>query len=102
MRQVTINDIDIMARKLACLPDDDRLPAAESILARADYADKYRKRHGKLHAAWGGGNLASAVTADGGLPPGRRANDPDFLRAMAITCGLLAARVEAHGAEVAA
>ena len=67
-----------------------------------EYADKYRKRHGKLHAAWGGGNLASAVTADGGLPPGRRANDPDFLRAMAITCGLLAARVEAHGAEVAA
>lgn len=102
MRPVTINDIDIMARKLACLPDDDRLPAAESILARAEYADKYRKRHDRLHAAWGGGDIASAVTTDGEFPPGRSASDPDFLRAMELTCGLLAARIEAHETRVAA
>lgn len=102
MREPTINDIDMMARALAGLPDDDMLPAAESILARADYADKYRKRHGRHHAAWGGGDIASAVTSDGDFPPGRRANDPDFLRAMALTCALLAARIRAHTMQVAA
>jgi len=102
MREPTINDIDILARRLACLPDEDMLPAAESILARASYADKYRKRHGRHHAAWGGGDIASAVTADGDFPPNRSASDPDFLRAMALTCALLAARIRAHTMQVAA
>ena len=102
MREPTINDIDMMARALAGLPDEDREHAAGRIIERAQFADLYRKNTGRTHAAFGSGDIASAVTCGDGLPPTYRASDPRFLRATALVCGLLADRIEAHLEKVAA
>lgn len=99
MRGIIWQDIDTLARHLAPMCEDDRLPAIENIIRRAEYADAYRKRHGHIHAGFGDGSIASAI---GHLPPQRRADDPTYLRSLALVCDTFAERAERHVARRAA
>lgn len=96
MREATINDMIILAEKIAGLPAEDMRHAAEAYIRNAHYADSYRKRTGKSHAGFGNGTLTSAVFSDGGYAPHRRASDPAFLRAFSTVCNLIAERAERH------
>lgn len=102
MRPIIWNDLDLLARKIAALHEEDRLPAAESIISRACYADAYRKRHGRIHAAWGNGSIMQVIGMDGPLPPTYHSNDPAYLRAMALVCTIFAERAEGHKIKEAA
>lgn len=96
MRPIIWNDLDLLARKVANLADEDQRPAIESIIGRAHYADAYRKRTGMSHAAWGNGCITQVIGLDGPLPPALRSDDPRYLRALAAACTVLAERAEAH------
>lgn len=61
MRPVHIADLDMVTRALLALPCHDRRAAAARIVARADVADRYRKRTGQAHPTFGSGTLASAI-----------------------------------------
>ena len=96
MREATINDMLILAGKIADLPVEDMPHAAEAYIRNAHYADRYRKRTGCVHAGFGNGTLSGAVFADGSHAQHRRSSDPAFLRAVSVVCKILAERAERH------
>jgi hypothetical protein len=62
MRQILMGDIIAAARSLQNVPPHMQGEVANEMLFRAHAADKYVKRTGTTHAAWGNGSLmASAV-----------------------------------------
>lgn len=101
MRQITTQDITCLAGALSVLPEGDRETAAYRIMERAQYADQYRLRHGRIHAAFGDGTVQGAI---GYLPrvEQRLPDNLDFLRSMALVCNMVADRIEQHAARRAA
>ncbi len=93
MRPVLIGDAQAAALALLPLPDRARDAALERMFTRAAAADRYRKRLGRVHPAWGDGTLAAAARAEGG---GELAEpvlcDAGYLDALLRVLGRLAAR----------
>ena len=65
MRPVLHADVICAARVLLCLPSGRRWQAAQELVARAEAADRYRRRLGRTHPGWGNGTL---MAADQSLP----------------------------------
>lgn len=95
MRPVLIGDVQAAALALAALPVAARDAALDRMFARAAAADRFRKRLGRVHPAWGDGTLAAAARAGAG---GRGAAaeaflcDPRYLDGLLRVLGRLAAR----------
>lgn len=60
MRRVMVADVVCLAEVLAALPQGLRRQVVEKIVARADLADRYRKRFAQQHA-FGDGTLSGAI-----------------------------------------
>lgn len=93
MRSINFHDIDSLARYVAPLEPDDRLPAINRALERASYADAFRKRHGRQHVDFGNGSVQQAVC---GRLREYAANDPAYLRSLALVCEVFADRADRH------
>ena len=61
MRAVGLADIELAVRVLLAVPAARRSALMADLLDRADTADRYRKRLGRMHPAFGAGTLASAA-----------------------------------------
>ena len=61
MRAVGLADIELAVRVLLAVPEAQRPALMAELLSRADTADRYRKRLGRMHPAFGSGTLASAA-----------------------------------------
>lgn len=82
MRTITHGDVTAAARAVRDLPPAARRRAVQSLLERADAADRFRKRFGRAHPFWGNGSLmAVALAASGRGEP--FLSDLDYLEAMA-------------------
>lgn len=83
MRTITHGDVTAAARAVRGLPQNHQRRAILSLLVKADAADRFRKRFGRAHPAWGNGSLmAAALGADSGWDE-PFLSDPDYLEAMA-------------------
>lgn len=89
MRSVLPGDLRAAACALLPVPRAARGAALAALLARAEAADRYRRRLGRAHPAWGDGTLAAAA---GPVPPEPFADDPDYLDALGRVVAVLAAR----------
>jgi len=82
MRPVLIGDVLAAARVLFVLGEEDWIVCIDRLIWQAQVADRYRRRLGKPHPAWGNGSLM-AVT---GTVPKADAepflSDPRWLRAL--------------------
>ncbi|MCC5983897.1 MAG: hypothetical protein JJU42_05990 [Rhodobacteraceae bacterium] len=82
MRSLSQGDIAAAARVLLTRPEAERPVLLRRMLAEAQAADRYRRRHGRVHPGLGNGTLMAAALARGGAA----APDADAiatLRAMA-------------------
>ncbi|MDJ0821451.1 MAG: hypothetical protein QNJ09_06525 [Paracoccaceae bacterium] len=70
-------DLTLAARYLLTVPLGARWRAARDLMARADAADRYRRRFGRAHPDWGNGTLRAAA-AKRDLPPEPRVDDPVY------------------------
>ena len=77
MRPVLHADVICAARVLLCLPSGRRWQAAQELVARAEAADRYRRRLGRTHPGWGNGTLMAAAMARP-MAPGHRPDHPDY------------------------
>ena len=91
MRPVVFTDVAFAARALLALPPDLREGRAVRLVRQAAVADRYRRRFGKSHPAWGKGSLMAAA---GRLPrsPVESFEDPGFCACFAMVLGALVAR----------
>lgn len=89
MRTVLPGDLRAAACALLPLPLAARDAALARIVARAEAADRYRKRFGRAHPDWGDGTLAAAAGRVAAEP---FAADPGYLDATLRVLHLLAAR----------
>lgn len=83
MRTITHGDVTAAARAVRPLPPAARRRAVRSLLAKADAADRFRKRFGRAHPVWGNGSLMAAAL---GAEPGRGEpflSEADYLEAVA-------------------
>ena len=62
MRPIQLADIEAAARALCAVAADERIALAKEIYARADIADRYRKRLRRPHPEYGTGTVMSAST----------------------------------------
>lgn len=95
MRPVLIGDVIAAARVLAPLPRGQRAGALRALLARADLADRHRKRLGRAHPRWGNGSLMAAAHAEA-PPPEPFLDDPAYLEALICVLWALRARRLRH------
>lgn len=94
MRHVGPGDLWAAARALHPVPGEDRARVMAALLARAEAADKYRRRYRRAHSRWGDGSLVAAALADR-PPPAPGLGDPSFAAALASALdGLIAWRAE--------
>lgn len=89
MRPVVPGDLDHCVRSLLSVPVDARPATMQSIIRRADLADRYRKRTGKLLRGAGDGSLMTAAWTFGRAPPAPRCDS--------AYCATLALVIEALG-----
>jgi hypothetical protein len=68
-----------------------RSSALTAWIEQAHFADKYRKRFGKVHGSWGNGSLSDRVSRAASEQHFQYC-DHDFLSALANVCELLAGR----------
>lgn len=90
MRPVLHGDAVAAARALLLVPRADRLHAMHTYLARADAADRYRKRFGRAHPCWGNGALMAVVQGEG-EPPEPPLDASEYCRCLAEVFLALAA-----------
>ena len=64
MRPVLIGDVLALARVLFVLGEEEWAVCADRLLWQAHVADRYRKRLGKPHPAWGNGSLMAVTGAE--------------------------------------
>lgn len=83
MRPVQIADIEITMRALLQTPSEQRYQHMQDICKRADTADRYRKRFGRLHPVDGNGTLMAAALA-GAVAPRPRALTSEALGCLHI------------------
>ena len=87
MRPVVPSDLDHCVRALLTLDEGARAAAMARILRRADLADRFRKRSGRLLSGAGDGSLMTAAWTIARRPPAPRCD--------AAYCACLAVVVEA-------
>ena len=91
MRPVLIGDVIAVARVLLT-QSDARWPACvDRLLWQADVADRYRRRLGKPHAAWGNGSLMATAAAEPRIADEPFLADIRYLRALACVLDRLIA-----------
>lgn len=73
MRPVLVADLLGAAAALAALPQGDQDKEARALVARADAADRYRKRFGRAHPQWGSGTILSAIATGPRVETSKRA-----------------------------
>jgi hypothetical protein len=61
MRPVLHNDLTTAARAILAAPEAEREELVAFIIQQAEFADRYYRRIGKVHCAWGDGTLAAAA-----------------------------------------
>lgn len=89
-RPIHTTDIDQMVRVLAHSPVREREVIAADIIDRADIADRFRKRLGKLHPTFGDGSFGqSAIKLAGGIPKPVAHADDAYLDCLRITVAAL-------------
>ncbi|MBM7068026.1 hypothetical protein [Actibacterium sp. 188UL27-1] len=90
MRPVVFTDVAFAARALLALPADLREERAARLVRQAAVADRYRRRFGKAHPAWGNGSLMGAAAR---LPrsPIESFGDPGFCACFAMVLQALVA-----------
>lgn len=89
MRRILPGDLDALAAAICGLPD--ARARAEEIIGRAEVADRYTRRFGRVHARWGDGSLNAAARRSE-AERGRPALDTRAgLMSMAIAAEALAA-----------
>jgi hypothetical protein len=64
MRPVLIGDVIAVARVLFVLREADWTSCVDRLISQAKTADRYRRRLGKPHPAWGNGSLMAATAAE--------------------------------------
>lgn len=89
MRTVLPGDLRAAACALLDWPPAERSAALDVLVARADAADRFRRRLGRRHPLWGDGTLAEAA---GRVRAEPFCADPDYLDALLRVLMLLAAR----------
>lgn len=77
MRPILHGDVVAAARLLMGIAPRDRPGVIVALLTRADAADRYRKRTGRVHPFWGNGSLLAAASVRG-LRPEPFLDDPDY------------------------
>lgn len=90
MRPVLHGDAVAAARRLWALPEGARACEMARMLARAEAADRFRKRFGRAHPHWGNGALMAVAGAQS-LPPEPRLDDAGYCRCLAVVYSALAA-----------
>ena len=97
MRAATHGDVVVAARALLGLPPSHWNGELVRWLQLADWADRFRKRTGRVHPFWGNGTLMSAVMALRGPAGGEPAlSDPAYLEAFATVIEALVLRCPAR------
>ena len=71
MRPILPGDLDCAVAVVLAQPPARRAAVAAHLLAQADIADRYRKRFGRAHPAFGTGSLMSAALGWPDRPPQR-------------------------------
>lgn len=91
MRPLLIADLLVAAKAVLGVPASLRPLLAERLLDRADAADRYRRRMGRLHPGWGDGTLSAAAQA---VPAGNSValSNPDAAEALSLVLLALAKR----------
>ncbi len=59
-----IGDVIAVARVLFVLPERDWTSCVDRLIWQAKVADRYRRRLGRPHPAWGNGSLLAATCAE--------------------------------------
>ncbi len=77
MRPVMHGDLTAAARHLLTLPDSLRASSCAQLITQADAADRYRKRFGRAHPAWGNGTLMASARRQP-LPREPHLHDADY------------------------
>jgi hypothetical protein len=83
MRPVLPADLDGCARALMHVPAPLRPGRIADIIRAADIADRFRKRTGRLHTAYGDGSLGSAAWRVGQVPRPPRC-DADYCLCLSV------------------
>ncbi|MBE0414643.1 hypothetical protein [Yoonia sp.] len=91
MRAVQLADIECAMRHLLQVPPAQRRAAMADLLARADSADRYRKRLRRRHPDFGDGTLMAAAMGQG-VAPRPAACDAQVLACLDIVITVLRAR----------
>uniref|UniRef100_UPI004038AAAC DUF7742 family protein n=1 Tax=Yoonia phaeophyticola TaxID=3137369 RepID=UPI004038AAAC len=90
VRAVQLADIEAAARALLVVPAHERAALATKICQRAQAADKYRRRLGRVHPDFGTGSILSAAARFRQAPrPDRICSD--YLGCFAQVCTHLSA-----------
>lgn len=82
-------DLDHCVRTLLSVPPEARAWAMDTIIARADLADRYRKRTGRILRGAGDGSLMTAAWTISRQPPPPRC-DAAYCAGLAVVVGALA------------
>jgi hypothetical protein len=82
MRPVLIGDVIAVARVLFVRRDTDWTSCVDRLIWQASIADRYRRRLGKPHPAWGNGSLLAAAGADPKAEAEPFLSDERWLRAL--------------------
>jgi hypothetical protein len=91
MRPVLIGDVIAVARVLFVLGETEWSGCVDRLLWQAMVADRYRKRLGKPHPAWGNGSLMSAAGAEPKVRAEPFLSDLRWLRALSCVLDRLTA-----------
>lgn len=65
MRAVLHTDLVAAARALLAVPPQARVALCRQLLGKADWADRFVRRLGRVHPEWGNGTLADAARRAG-------------------------------------
>lgn len=77
MRTVSYSDLTVAARALLSVPPSERPKLCSRILCEADWADRYVRKLGRRHPAWGNGTVVAAANSRA-LAPERSVSDPEY------------------------
>ncbi len=90
MRAVNLADLEIAARVLLNIPQQDRSACMAELLARADLADRHRKKLRRPHARFGTGTLMSAAQGYGMAARPMRVSHDELHAFATVITGLIA------------
>jgi hypothetical protein len=93
MRRIYHSDVCAAARVLLAAPEGAREALCDQMLYEAHSADKYARRTGRVHRAWGDGRLAAASMSypQAPEPP---AGSPEFTSCLLTVLTRIVARRE--------